>query len=318
MRLLDIFRKPAKSGLLGIEVSPYGIALAWIDRPESGSNGTCQCHYIEGNDLAENGRSLKKYLSDCSLDNMPAHVVLHPAIYHIHFIDRPEVEDEELDEAVRWKIKDLVDVPVKDLVIDAFALPGDAYRGGQKKVYAVTIERELLQEIVSTIEASGADIKSIGISELAVSNVVSMMHDDVGGAVMLRMRNSNGTINLSDAGDLYLTRQIESGVSMLETSDESVRDGMMENFLLEIQRSLDYYDNQLGKGGIKNFLMAPTRVDHHLIEDCLRDQLGIEVRSIDVNDLFEVEQAIPFELQSNCFAAIGAACGEHVGSGMQR
>lgn len=284
--------------------------MAWVDRSHGNSFGSCECHFLAGNDLYRSGKVLKKHLAKSALRHMPTHVVLHPALYEIYFIDRPDVQDDELCDAVKWKIRDLVDAPLKELVIDAFALPDDAYRGSQRKVYAVAVRKKLLQEIIRSIKASGLNILSIGISELAVGNIVNLLSDESKGAAILRMRNSNGTINLSESGNVYLTRRIESGISILENEDESERSRMMEEFLLEIQRSLDYYDTQLGKGSIRDFLIAPTRIDHQLIDDYLRDQLGLNVRSVDVNSLFEIEEEMPNELQSNCFAAIGAACGE--------
>lgn len=314
MRLLDIFKKPARSGILGVEVGPWGTSLAWVDRSHGNSFGSCECHFLEGNDLPGNGQVLKQHLAESSLQNMPTHVVLHPAIYEIYFIDRPEVQDDELCDAVKWKIKDLVDAPLNDLVIDAFALPDDAYRGSQKKVYAVTVKKKLLQGIIRSLKSSGLDIQSIGISELAVGNIVNLLSDESKGAAMLRMRNATGTINLSESGNVYLTRRIESGISILEHDDETEKNRMLEEFLLEIQRSLDYYDTQLAKGSIRDFLIAPTRIDHQVIDDYLRDQLRLNVRPVDINSLFEIEEEMTNELQSNCFAAIGAACGE-VGPG---
>ena len=308
----NIFGKNVQPGSLGIEISPFGIAIARVDRAPSEGLGSCECHYIEGANFAENGRALKNYLSESGFEKMPTHVVLHPAMYDIYFVDRPEVDDSELDEAVKWKIKDLVDEPLKNLVVDAFGLPLDAYRGAQKKVYAVTTQREALEDIVNTVKNAGAQLKSVNISELAVRNIVNLLHEDEGGAALLRMRNSSGTINLTDSGNLYLTRNIESGISMLESSNPSRRESVMDEMLLEIQRSLDYYDSQLGKGLIRNFLMAPTRLTDHKIDDYLSKNLGIKVHSLDVNEMFEVQETLSSELQGNCFAAIGAACSDVV------
>ena len=63
MRLLNIFGKKSRAGKLGIEVSPYGIAIAWVDPASDQSMGECECKYIEGVNLEENGRELKKYLT---------------------------------------------------------------------------------------------------------------------------------------------------------------------------------------------------------------------------------------------------------------
>ncbi|MBV1879285.1 MAG: hypothetical protein KUG79_16705 [Pseudomonadales bacterium] len=310
--MLNFFRKRVRPGALGVEVSPYGIAVARVsplsvNETEQDSEWTCECEYIEGANLAENGVELKKYIAQSGLEKMSAQVVLHPTMYDIYFIDRPEVEDNELDQAVRWKIKDLVDRPLNELVVDAFGLPSDAYRGSLKKVYAVTTEKAALEKIVSIVKVAGVKLSGIDISELAVRNMVKLLHQDDAGAALLKMRNTSGMINLSHAGDLYLTRNIESGLSMLETGDDTRRHDILDDMLLEIQRSLDYYDSQLGKGAVRNFLIAPSREEHHMVNDYLVSNLGLKVQTIDLNEALKLPREISVEMQSNCFTAVGAA-----------
>ena len=313
VRLPGILRKKVKPGVLGLEVGPYGIAMAWVDRSHDMSGGPCECHYIEGNDLAKNGAVLKRYLTDESLLKMPTHVILHPSMYDIFFVDRPAVEDHELADAVRWLMKDLIDTPLKDLVIDAFAVPDDAYRGKEKKVYAVSTRKNFLEEIISTVKQSGLVLKSIGIDELAVMNILGSVHqENTGSAAMLRMRKSSGTLYLSDGGNLYVTRHIESGLSKLESGNEVTKQQVMDELLLEIQRSLDYYYSQLGKGAIRNFLIAPWRHHYAEVDQYLCDNLDLKVRSLDINDIFDTCEGISSKLQASCFGAIGAACGEIV------
>ena len=216
-----------KPGVLGLEVGPYGIAMAWVDRSHDMSGGTCECHYIEGNDLAKNGAVLKRYLTDESLLKMPTHVILHPSMYDIFFVDRPAVEDHELADAVRWLMKDLIDTPLKDLVIDAFAVPDDAYRGKEKKVYAVSTRKNFLEEIISTVKQSGFVLKSIGIDELAVMNILGSVHqENTGSAAMLRMRKSSGTLYLIAPWrhhyaevDQYLCDNLDLKVRSLDIND---------------------------------------------------------------------------------------------------
>jgi MSHA biogenesis protein MshI len=308
--LRNFFNKPSRPGRLGIEVSPFGLAIAWVFRKEDEAGGECECHYIPGNDLKDNCKALKSYLAHAGFENMPNQLVLHPSLYDIFFVDRPEVSEEELDDAVRWKIKDLVDVPLKSLVIDAFGLPDDAYRGNQKKVYVVSTDRAMLKQLVSVIKASGINVTAISISELAARNIARLHSGESGGSALLRMRNSSGTIDLTDGGELYLTRHIESGITKFETTDELHRQDYMDDMLLEIQRSLDYYESQLGKGSIRHFLVAPTRLDDQIVEGYLQDNLGQKVQLLNVNELFETPSTISGELQGHCFSAIAAACGD--------
>jgi MSHA biogenesis protein MshI len=301
-----LFRKSVP-GSLGLEVSPFGVAAAYLIKGEAGGKDKVDCRYFEGS-LESNRDELGSWIEALGNQRMGAQVVLHPTMYAVYFVDRPEVEDDELSEAVRWKIKDLVDAPLKDLIIDAFAVPEDAYRGNQKKVYAFATDKILLKDIVAQLRKLPIKLLGITISELADLALLNRLHDDRGGAALLRLRSANGTINLIDGGDLYLTRSIDSGVSKLETATEDNRHQVMDELLLGVQRCLDFYESQLGKGAIRKMLVAPTRLNQNFFDEHLRGHLDLSVHQLDLNDSFAFKEPLTGDLQSICFAAVAAAC----------
>ena len=127
------------------------------------------------------------------------------------------------------------------------------------------------------------------------------------GAALLRLRSATGTINLIDDGDLYLTRNIDSSISALESATDQNRFQVLDNLLLEVQRCVDFYDSQLGKGSIRKMLVAPTRLDRTLFDEHLRNHLGMSVHPLDLNESFSFAEPVSFEKQSLCFAAVAAA-----------
>lgn len=298
--------KKSVSGVLGMEVSPFGVALAYLSEEQRDGLARAECHFIEatGSELVSD---ITSWIEQRNLQRIGVQVVLHPTLYHLYFVDRPDVEDENLSEAVRWKIKDLVDEPLKGLVVDAFALPEDAYRGAQKKVYVVAMSRAVLREQVKLLEKLPVTIKGIGISELADRAILSYLHLDPGGAALLRLRSATGTLNIVDSGDLYLTRNIESSISILESATEHNRTQVLDELLLEVQRCVDFYDSQLGKGAIRKMLVAPTRLQRTAFDEYLSDNLGMSVHPVDLNEAFSFPAPLDLDLQSQCFAALAAA-----------
>ena len=302
-----LFRKSV-AGTLGLEVSPFGVAAAYLAAGEDGQQDSASCAFFEGA-ISASRSSLEAWLTERSLQQVQTQVVLHPTMYQVYFVDRPEVEQSELAEAVRWKIKDLIDEPLKDLIVDAFAVPEDAYRGNQKKVYAVAMSKTVLEETVAQLNRLPIVLKGISISELADRAMLNRFYSEGGGAALLRLRGSNGTINLIDGGDLYLTRGIETGVSLLESAHEDDRQTVMDSLLLEIQRCLDYYDSQLGKSAIRKMLVAPTKLSRNFFDDHLRGHLDLAVNQLDLNDFFRFEERLSGDLQSTFFGAVAAASG---------
>ena len=302
-------RKKKKIGRLGIEIGPVGIAVATIKPGAAGDKEACECHFIEGTDLAENGRALKQYIDSMECQNLPTNIVLHSSMYKLFYVQRPNVDEADLSDAIKWQLKDQIDGQLSDVLVDCFSLPEDAFRGSIKIVYAVVAERSLVEDATRAALDAMADVKSVEICELAMRNMVNILEADVKGAgsALLHMRNSDGTINLSQGGDLYLTRQLASGLTMLEMADEASQEEMLNQLLLEVQRSLDYYDSQQTKGNIRNVVLGPTRLDSTLVGNHFKDRLGMDVRVIDLNDLFEMKEPVSGELQNQCFTAVGAA-----------
>lgn len=305
MDMLNWFKKSV-AGTLGMEVSPFGVAIAYLSDVREEGLEKAECEYFESS-ITDSVEKLEQWISDRDLENIKVQVTLHPSLYTLYFVDRPDVEDDQLSDAVRWKLKDLVDTPLKDLIVDAFPLPDDAYRGNQKKVYVAAIERNVIQDIVEQLKKLPVEIGGISIGELSDRSILSLMNEDSGGAALLRLRSSNGSINLIDDGDLYLTRPIESGVALLESANEENRTAVLDELLLQVQRCLDFYDSQLGKGAIRKMLVAPTKLDRNFFDAHLRDHLGMSVHTLDLNEVFLFPTPMSGQLQSTCFAALAVA-----------
>ncbi len=309
----QLFRKSVP-GTLGLEVSPFGVAAAYLKKSEDGQRDLGECRYFEGG--PDHCRiEIDRWMADLGIQRVDTQVVLHPSMYSIYFVDRPEVEPAELAEAVRWKVKDLINTPIKDVVIDVFAVPEDAYRGSQKKVYAVAASKSVLEETVAHLRQGSGNLLGISISELADRSLLNRLHGDRGGAALLRLRSASGTINLVDGGDLYLTRGIDTGVSALEAATENNRQVVMDELLLEVQRCLDFYESQLGKGSIRKMMVAPTRLNQNFFDQHLQGHLDLSVHQLDLNDTFEFKTPLSGEQQSICFAAVAAACDSSLSEG---
>lgn len=303
--MLGWFKKSVP-GLLGMELSPFGVAVAYMSGESRDGQLLADCQHFEGaiDDCMQN---VAQWLADRQLQQVNTQVVLHPALYQLYFVDRPEVDDAQLSEAARWKIKDLVDTPLKDLVIDAFPLPDDAYRGAQKKIYVTAMDRAALEEKVTLLKSLPIKLLGIGISELADRSILHLLHEDEGGVALLRLRSATGSLILVDNGDLYLTRNIDSSVSVLESARQDDVDRVLDNLLLEVQRCMDFYDSQLGKGSIRKMVVAPTRLSQTLFDGHLRGHLGMQVHTLDLNEAFSFPETMTGDKQSLCFAAVAAA-----------
>jgi MSHA biogenesis protein MshI len=78
---------------------------------------------------------------------------------------------------------------------------------------------------------------------------------------------------------------------------------------LEIQRSLDYFESQLGKGHINRLLLLPMKRDGKEALEALASRLTVKLQALDLRDLFDGQPAAQLDeqTQASCMTAVGAA-----------
>jgi len=241
-----------------------------------------------------------------NIDGLACNYVLSPRDYNLYLIEAPAVEAAELNSAVRWKIKDLLDIPAEDAVIDVFPVPEDAFQGRSKMLYAVAAQKSRIESVIELVSRSGLKLQSIDIPELVMRNIANQTLNDEHGIAFMDLRKTGSTMNLSKNGQLYLTRKINTS---LDANVMSSYDWEMQRdrLVLEIQRSLDYYESQMGQNPISRIIIAPRPTDSQAMAESLNSVMSMNVGVADLSSAMEISETIDIETQHNCLMAIGGA-----------
>jgi MSHA biogenesis protein MshI len=218
-------------------------------------------------------------------------------------VEAPDVPDDELRAAVRWRIKDLIDFHIDDAVIDVFQMPHQGRGGPNQMMYAVAARTESVREQVSAAEDAGINLEVIDILELSLRNIAALLEDESRGVALLYLGSAGGVLLLVRQGVLYLTRRIETGVDAL-SSAEGMRSELVAGLALEARRSLDYFESHYEQSSIPVLYTAGLETWD---QDQLERELGISVRNVDLGSIFDTELVLDAELQRKCLPAIGAA-----------
>lgn len=299
-------RKTTKAdGLLGIETGPEGIALAHVLRVPGEAPRLLNCLFRKAAP-AEQPSLLKRLVSELGLTGMPVNLLLHPATYQMLLLDSPDVPAEELRDAMRWRVKDLIAEPIDQVVVDAFSLPEDAYRGRSRMVYCAVLGKARMQAWLDMIEQAGLQTQSIDVTEMAFRNLGLLAGAEGMNIALLRLRSSEGLICVQNGADLYMARRIEQGLD--HASDD------FATVTLEIQRSLDYFESQLGKGYINRLLLLPAKRNAAATLQALSTGLAVKLQALDLRELFPGQAAAELDEQEQayCMAAVGAALRQEV------
>ncbi|MBD3639904.1 MAG: biogenesis protein MshI [Marinobacter sp.] len=175
-----------------------------------------------------------------------ADLVLPLEQYQVFQMERPAgVEDGELADALKWKLRDLLEFSPADAISDVFPFPSDAARGRGELVNVVAARKSLLGELVRLLQQSGLKPGRIDIAELALRNLVARLDPDNKGAALVHLRENYGQMIICRGQTLYLSRRLDVSSSGLR--DAARQESVVQALALEMQRSLDYYESQMGQ-----------------------------------------------------------------------
>src|SRR5690606_33040100 len=128
------------------------------------------------------------------------------------------------------------------------------------------------------INHAGLNLQFIDITEMALRNVGLLAGADGINLGLLRLRTSEGLICVQNGAELYMARRIEQGLAPV--GDD------LAGMILEVQRSLDYFESQLGKGYISRLLLLPMKREGDRAREALRANLAVNLQALELRDLF--------------------------------
>jgi MSHA biogenesis protein MshI len=225
--------------------------------------------------------------------------------YQLLQIEAPSVAADELRNAVRWKVKDMVDFPVEDAGIDCLP-PVPGARAGQ--IYTVVASRSVLQSWIRLFQDAKTQLHVIDVPELAQRNVAALAEDQNRGLALLAFDDKGGRLTFTYKGELYFSRYIDVVPSEMASASDSVS-ALYERVLLDVQRTLDNVDRGYSGIPIARLLVAPPSGAGKFV-DYLRENLYQPVEALDLAryvDLAKVPSLANPAHQSTALLAIGAA-----------
>ena len=282
----------------GIHVTQNVMTIAAVDH-EHGRRPrlvNAECHALpEGKDAA---RLLRDAVPST---HTPVNLVLDSSQYELLLVEAPRVEPSELRSAVRWKVKSLIDFHIDDAVIDVFEIPGQENRPqGQSMMYVIAARARRIRELVDLFEEADRNLQVIDVADMAMRNLAALLDDDVRGVAMLHLERNHGVITITRQGNLYLSRRLEAGHEALDAEAS-------EQLVLEVQRSLDYYDSHFSQPPVSSLRLLPGFAGHGELIDTLADGLDLEVAAFDPQAELDCHAPLPQSELNATLIAIGGA-----------
>jgi len=308
---VGLFGKTKKnSGWMAISCQSDGIFVAHLRRPASGKP-VVELFSFYPADKTVLAAALDKLAKELQLDRYHCSHLLTSGEYHLLSVDTPNVPPDELRNAIRWRLKDMLDYHVDDATIDVLAVPQD--KNGPVRsnaLFAVAARNQLIEQRQALFEQAKISLRVIDIPEMAQRNISALLEPEGRAVALLSFNAEGGLITVTFAGELYLSRRMDLTVMQLQQADLSQKTALHERITLELQRSLDHFDRQYHSMPLSKLILCPMGLEGAGLQQYLAANLYTPVETLTLEsilDFSKVPELNKAQSQQRYFMVLGAA-----------
>ncbi|MDE3020469.1 MAG: hypothetical protein KGI54_01265 [Pseudomonadota bacterium] len=185
--------------------------------------------------------TLSEVWKELGLRGISTAIMLRFSEYQLFLVDSPEVPDSELLNAVRWRIKDMIDYSPTEATVDLIKLPYAGQRNPQ--IYAVCARNSIISRYMQWCLQAGINLNVIDIPEMAIRNLVAVQDACV---AALAFDETAGYVTFISKGSIFHVRHLDMGASMLDSVST-------DRLVLEVQRSMDHVERQFHEWPVTQF-----------------------------------------------------------------
>ena len=251
------FTKNSSNVFAGIHLSANSLKVVVVTQQSATEHRVDQMFLEQFGSAAQLSAAFKtiaaKLPPDCQCT-----LVIPPERYMVLQIDKPAVPDEEISLALTWTIKDLVTLPDDDMVLDYLDLPLQNQLQGAK-VNVVVSSKSWLADIVALFVQNKLQLVGIQPEEWLARNLLPAKQQ----ALMLvsHQPGQDLAVQILQQGNLCFSRRLRGFNRLDQYSLDELQQGVFDNLLLELQRSIDYFEGQLKQAPVKDIALLLANPD---------------------------------------------------------
>ena len=299
-------KSAAAKGRIGITVDGGGIAVAVVTR--AADQAQLQRCEVLPVDPSAGADAVADVVRDAGLPRLPVSMVLRAEDYQLALVEAPDVPPAELRAAMRWRLKDAIDFRVEDAIIDVFDVPAQNRGGHGRMMYAVAARRGAVERC-STALASLPGFDVVDVPELCLRNIAASLSAATTGVALVHFGEAAASVILVRGPTFYFARQMSLRQAQPRSGDG---DGQADSdgIVLELQRSLDYYERHFDQPPITRIAITPGGQRALDVTQALKRDTSFEVTALDLNSLLACAAPVEPQTQAACLMAVGAAMRE--------
>jgi MSHA biogenesis protein MshI len=303
--------------MVGVTLASQSLSLSYSVPTASGGSSLAHVETVSLESGAQPAEALGQLVRKLGLEGVDTVAVLESGKYNMMHVDRPAVGKEEMADAVRWKIRDYLSYPVDEAVVETFEIPGlDDHVRAAGWIYAVVAQEAHIQTLVDSVRAADLNLVAIDIPEFCLRNLVALTPASNQSTGLLHVTPQETLFVLLRGDVMFLTRAFEIGYSDVAPKTSEAEFGGLslegipsshENAILQIQRSLDYFDSHFGQASVSQLLVLPNDAQLISFIESLQSNTGLNTDSLRISDLLELGDAVDERDCNDALLAIGAS-----------
>ncbi|MGK0673779.1 MAG: hypothetical protein ABWU16_03860 [Halothiobacillaceae bacterium] len=261
------------------------------------------------------------FARDLSADGLPVIVCVNSQLASLLQLSLPDVPEAELASALKFRAREISPVPVDDMVLDYIEVPGMRVRGGgERPGYCAVARLSQMRALRDALKASGMTLVAIDIEDMVLRYLLARLQPGEENGVLLFIDVRGSRLIVARSDRLYLFRSSNIGAHHLEGVEgrdpsrqdrldpgEGLAFGRVERLVLEIQRTLDFYDGHFTDPPPRQIWLAPDWPFIPHLARHLGDQLRLPVREIALAEVFDGTERLVGQPVDLAYLGLGAA-----------
>ena len=207
---------------------------------------------VSDSNLAHSVTALTNKYADFAKNNPTVNVVLAPSLYQTVQLERPNLPEEEIPQALRFNLRDLVPYAPADIVADYYE--PETQLPGQNKINAVVADRIILEPVLAALHRISDNIVGVVCEEQAIAQLFSTHQSPF--AVVYQHDSEPALLQVYQQGKLQVNRIVRGLNQLSKLSADEIELGAAGTLSVEVQRSADYFERQLRQRPIVDLILA--------------------------------------------------------------
>jgi len=297
-----LFSFHRKFSQTGVDFLPTGVAVVEVSLSKGDAGSVRQSTFLPAAGQQQQVAALGRWVDQHQLEKVHCNCLLARHDVQLLQLEKPAVAADEMQQAVKWKVKDLISYDVEKAVVEIFELPHSP-KTPKDFINAVVANEDTVQNYVDMIQHCGMSLQVLDVHELATKNYCQLCDNEQSTVMLLQLFDAEGLITIYHQGDLYVARDFKIGFLDIDAAlnqDEATYDAL----LLELQRSMDYFESSYGLGQAQQMQVFPLTDSTSRMARYLQNYVNYDIEFVKVSGASDTSESV---IDHRCFPAYCAA-----------